>query len=273
MSIAAVFIMWTWTASAGGQEHSTPSLRPGQGFRLAFPDLPPCLFAVKFNPDIPTAVLGSMPSNYSADQSFPLFVYLDGGWGGVGDETAFPRTVIGDEDYIVVNFPLFRKAGFDAHSHLDGMVVGADDYPAVGAAYKTILAKLRNTIPNIDPGRSIMAGHSNGAKTIAVLLSALDQPTLDSFRGFLLVDGGFEWGGYCRTHELKDHHIFFLAGGGNDESDAGRRYIVAWTQAMRAFAEKNAMHRWRFQTVPGHEHEFPPDYFPEIQDWSKSVGL
>ena len=116
-----------------------------------------------------------LPANYSTRGRFPVFLYLAGGTGGAGSEIDVPRSVIGDDDYIVVNFPLFRKPGYDQSSCLDGIIVGADDYPAISAAYKTMLGKLNEMVPNIDSNRSIIGGHSNGAKTVAVLLSALDE--------------------------------------------------------------------------------------------------
>ena len=59
-------------------------LAPGAVIRLAFPDLPPTFFAQRHDLDTETAVLVRLPANYSPERSFPLFVYLDGSYGGNG---------------------------------------------------------------------------------------------------------------------------------------------------------------------------------------------
>ena len=79
------------------------------------------------------------------------------------------------------------------------MIVGFDDYPTISAAYKTIIERLHVEIPNIDTDRSIIGGHSNGAKTVNVLLSSMDETTLATFNGLLFVDGGTEWSSLSAT--------------------------------------------------------------------------
>lgn len=244
-------------------------LKAGQGFRLPFPDLPPTVFANHINPKIQTGFSVHLPENYSKEGKFPLCVYLEGGLGGNGENTQFPRRVIGNEDYIVVNFPLFRKAGYDRSSYLDGIIVGMDDYSTISEMYRVFLEKLNETIPNIDPERSIIGGHSNGAKTACVLLSAMDETALESFRGFFFVDGGFTWSSYCRTKELEDHYILFVVGGGRGQQSSGRKSIVARMDGLRDFANQRGMSNWQFEVVPNREHEFAEEYHEIIRKWAK----
>ena len=248
-----------------------PDLKPNQRFRIPFPDLPPSIFASRVNPKIPTGVFVQLPANYDKASKFPLFVYLSGGDGGNSDSVDFPRQIIGDQDYIVANFPLFRKPGYDRDSYLDGIIVGMDDYQTISNAYALILQKLNQTIPNIDPKRSVIGGHSNGAKTVNVLLSAMDKTALESFRGFFFVDGGFTWSSYCRTNELKNHQILFLVGGGNKDSSLGRNYIVARMKALDEFAKERGRDNWRFVIMPGREHEFASEYHNIIRNWARAI--
>ena len=248
-----------------------PDLKPGTTFRLSFPELPISLFANQTNPKIKTGVSVQLPKNYSRKKKFPLCVYLDGGLGGNGENTALPREFMGKTDYIVASFPLFRKNGYDRESYLNGMIIGFDDYPTISKAYEVILKKLNKTIPNIDPDRSIIGGHSNGAKTVAVVLSAMDETALNSFKGFFLVDGGFTWSSYCRTRELKDHHILFLVGGGRGEKSTGRESVVARMEGLREFAKARKMPNWKFQVVPNHEHEFAEEYHTIIREWARAI--
>src|SRR5437762_2066395 len=62
-------------------------LEPGKVITLTFPELPLTLYAMK-NPAAPRPPTFSvrLPDNYSRDRSFPLFVYLHGGWGNKGSE-------------------------------------------------------------------------------------------------------------------------------------------------------------------------------------------
>ena len=270
LPIGVVMLALLFPLATFGQA-SKPDLTAGQGFRIPLPELPPTLFASQINPEIQTGIDVQLPGNYTREATYPLFVWLDGGLGGNGENTAFPRQLIGDEDYIVASFPLFRKPGYDRSSYLDGIIVGMDDYETISQHYQTILSKLNETIPNIDGSRSIIGGHSNGARTVNVLLSAMDEKALTSFRGFFLVDGGFTWSSYCRTSELKDHHILFVVGGGGEDSTSGRKSIVARMQGLQDFAKDRQMHHWRFEIVPGVEHEFAPEYHPIIRDWARAI--
>ncbi len=56
---------------------------------------------------------------------------------------------------------------------------------------KTIESFIENeVVPNIDPERSAVVGFSNGALTIAVLVSNHDEFVLSHFKAFCLVDHG-----------------------------------------------------------------------------------
>src|SRR5262245_14631264 len=69
-------------------------LEPGKVITLTFPGLPPTLFALK-NPTVsgPTTISIRLPDDYSRERSFPLFVYLHGGWGNKGSEIETPIAI------------------------------------------------------------------------------------------------------------------------------------------------------------------------------------
>ena len=84
-------------------------LEPGKVITLTFPNLPPTLFALK-NPAVsgPTTISVRLPDNYSKERSFPLFVYLHGGWGNKGSEVETPMAMVGKTNYVLASFPSFK---------------------------------------------------------------------------------------------------------------------------------------------------------------------
>ena len=90
-------------------------------------------------------------------------------------------------DFICVSLPLFKRA----YDKKDGGRVSMEDFETVSRAYRTMLQKLYDAVPNTTPERSALGGFSNGAHTVAVLLAGQDEFILSHFRAFYFVDGGF----------------------------------------------------------------------------------
>lgn len=244
---------------------------PGKFLRINFPDLPPTLLAMTTGNDIPTAVSVRLPNDYNADGTFPLYVFLEGGNGGAGSAIGVPMQISsGGNGVIVASFPLFKE-NYDTDQRWP-FVVGVEDLQTVSSAYETILDRLREIIPNIDPNRSIIGGHSNGAKTLGVLLSGLDENILDSFGGFFFIDGGLNWSSINRPNTLGDHHIFFLVGGGRENPTRWRKHSINRIEYFRESAAELGMTRWRFETFDGVGHEFAQEYYEELRTWAKEVG-
>lgn len=244
------------------------SLDPGRTLRLTFPELPKTYAAMGRPGNPPTVCTVRLPDNYSKDKKFPLFVYLEGGRGN-GTNLAVPRAIAGDRDTIVASFPLFRRE-HDENDAWNGLRVAFDDYPVISKAYKAMLDRLRKEIPNIDSARSVMGGNSNGGHTIAILLSMLDQNTLDSFRGFFLIDGGFEWNSYHRTQRLKNTHLLFLVAEG-DKADPYRKLPLVWAETMRLLAKDQGMKNWRFEVMSGLSHGLHREHYPVLKTWMETL--
>ncbi|MCI0632224.1 MAG: hypothetical protein L0Y44_16395 [Phycisphaerales bacterium] len=256
-----------------GAAGAQPALAPGEVIRLTFPDLPPTLFAMVRGQKQPEpAVSIRLPDNYSADRTFPLLVWLGINDGGVGAEIGQPMRIAGRSDYIVANFPIFRRSHDPTVSW--GIAPGADDYPVMAPAYAAIMQRIRATIPNIDPSASIIGGFSNGGHTLAVLLSALDETILKNFHGYFFIDSGFDWTSYKRNAILGERHILYLVGAGAPgETDWWRPDVV---ERVRFF-ERAAKHmgvpagNWRFEVFPGVGHEFPDEYVAIIRKWAVDI--
>lgn len=264
-------VVWLLVLALGGRADAQQELAPGQVLRLEFPELPPTYQAMHAPSAEPTAISVRLPDDYEPGRAFPLFVFLECGYGGSGGNLGVPLRVAGPKGYVAANFPLFRKALEDP-GDASGISIGFDDFETIRNAHTAFLERLRATIPNLDPTRSVLGGHSNGAKTIAILLSALDEDTLASFRGFFLIDGGFEWTSYGRTKRLENHHILYLVGGGAADPPWWREHVVARVKYFRLCAERYGMTRWSFRIMEGRGHEFPPAYHPILREWLAGVG-
>src|SRR5262245_30462544 len=251
-----------------GQE----ALTPGRTLRLEFPGLPPTYQAMWDSTDDKPAVSVRLPDDYAADRTFPLFVHLEGGHGGNGANLRVPLQVTQGKGYVAANFPLFKRLQPDP-SRGWTIAVCPDDAAKIGAAYRAILARLNSEIPNLDPRRSILGGHSNGAHAIAALLSVLDETTLASFGGFYFVDGGLDWSSFKRTEVLEGHSIYFLVGGRDLEGDDDwwRGHLKERAAFLRRGAEWTGMTRWRFEVFDDVGHEFAREYFPKLREWSAGV--
>ncbi len=248
------------------------ALSPGRTLRLEFPELPPTFQAMWDSTDAKPAVSVRLPDDYTAEGAFPLFVHLEGGHGGNGANLGVPLQVTQGKGYVAANFPLFKRLKPDPARSWT-IAVGADDAGKIGPAYRTILERLNTLIPNLDPGRSILGGHSNGAHTVAALLSVLDETTLASYGGFYFVDGGLDWSSFKRTEVLGGHSIFFLVGGRDleGEDDWWRGHLRERAAFLRRGAQWTKMTRWRFEVFDGVGHEFAREYFPKLREWAAAV--
>jgi hypothetical protein len=174
--------------------------------------------------------------------------------------------------YVAANFPLFKRLPPDPGLSWT-IAIGADDAAKIAQAYPTILERVKAAIPNVDASRSIQGGHSNGAHTIAALLSVLDETTLGSFGGFFFVDGGLDGSSYKRTEVLGGHSLLFLVGGGDGRGDEPwRDDLKARATFFRESARTMGMSRWRFEIVDGIGHEFARGYLPTLRDGADGVG-
>lgn len=163
-------------------------LEPNARWHLYFPELPDTLAVMTTGEKQPTQLTVRLPANYSTTGKFPLFIFLNGGNGGFGDRMPVDRSTIGSNDFICCNLPLFTTT---SSTNADPMVVTMEDYEKVSGAYRVMLQKLFDTVPNITRERSAIGGFSNGAHTIGILLERHDEFILQHFQSFALVEGGF----------------------------------------------------------------------------------
>ncbi len=140
-----------------------------------------------------------LPAGYSAEKSYPVLVFLNGGDGGMGGELNMAEPFLGSQDYILCNMPLFKRVVETDKDEVKWSITPADG-PYALAAYQILFAELRRLVPNIDSSRSVLAGFSSGANSVALLLWIGERELLDTFSAFVMVEGGF-WLGRAEDRE------------------------------------------------------------------------
>ena len=188
--------------------------------RITFLDeeLPPNLYSVYTGDDKDSYVQYCLPADYNKGKTYPLILYVPGFHGHPGGNIDNARDIGNGHECIVASLPLFKEH-VDRSEVANGVIVSFSDYPVLSKAYKTILERFYQTIPNVDRTRSSMVGFSNGAITIGVLLSMHDTYLLERFQNFCLVDHGMFHLADLHKSLAKDRRYLILVG---DQEDFGR---------------------------------------------------
>lgn len=174
--------------------------------------------------------------------------------------------IVGKNDYVVATFPLFKKE-IDRDEQWGGIGIDFADLPAVSGAFRAFLDRIRETVPNVDPKTSVLGGYSNGANTLALLLSALDPTTLKSFGRFFFLDAGVDWTGYARYKTLGKCDLLFVVGGGSSAPEWWRPHLLSRVGYYKEVAQRYGASRWKFVVVEGADHSEPAKFFPYVQRW------
>jgi predicted esterase len=238
---------------------SPPSLAPNAVLRFQFSELPATFYSKKTGNKIPAQISAQLPSNYTEAGKYPLFVYLDGGYGSAGDDLAKARAIMGEQDFIAVSLPLFKAGDIPVSAAMP--LVDLTDYIEIGLAYTTMLQKLLDTVPNVDTSRSAICGFSNGGHTIADILIEQGPFFMKTFHSFVLVEGGIPLGAHRELFDTPGFKSirFMMLLGEHPEAQAAIDQFKAQLNASCPGATILAM--------PGVGHEFPEKYYPTVRAW------
>lgn len=214
-------------------------------------DLPPSLYQMVTGANTQPTLSYRLPDNYDPEQRYPLLVYVPGNHGGPGGNIGNALTIAGSSDWVVASLPLFKRS-VDRNEIGGGLIVGFSDYPTIRVAYRALLERLFEAVPNIDPDRSAMVGFSNGAQTIAVLVSSHDEFVLARFRNFCLVDHGMFH--LTDLHKSYSRDARYLILSGDDRQDPGRDLKIRGGQLLQdAWRFIGVDLTFRVMTDTGHE--------------------
>lgn len=237
-------------------------------WQLEFAELPDTLATLASGERQPARLTVRLPATYSREGKFPLFVFLNGGDGGRGDTLPLDRKTVGANDFICVNLPLFKRV----FSKDDGGLVTVDDFGAVSRAYRTMLQRLLDTVPNIIPERSTLGGFSNGAPTVALLLAGHDDFVLRHFCASYFVEGGTPLVANALHRAGMKHCRFLLLRGDRSEAEPERQAFLHVTRTLEFLAKEHALD-FTFVVMRDTGHALPPKYQTLLGQWVRGEKL
>jgi predicted esterase len=242
-------------------------LEPDATVRLEYPDLPDTLETLATGERQPARLTFTLPTNYSRDRKFPVFLFLDGDKGGRGDGLPIPGRKVVPRDFICVALPLFKRA----YRKDEGALITMEDYETLSHAYSVMLQRLYNMVANTTPERSTLGGFSNGGHAVAVLLAGHDKFILDHFRAFYFVEGGF---GPLSANVFLDpamsHCRFLLLHGDRPEAEPEPKMHLA--RALEYVAHEQHVDLTSV-VMRGYGHELPSEYLNLLGEWVRGESL
>jgi hypothetical protein len=217
--------------ASSGAGLSARDLRPGSVIDIPCPeaDFPPTLHRMFTGADEPSGLQVRLPDDFDPSRKFPVLVYVPGFHGGPKGNLGNAMTIAGPKGWIAASLPLFKKT-VNKDEPAGGLPVSFEDYPVLSKAYAMLLGRLFERIPNANRDRSAMVGFSNGALTIAVLVSCHDEFILSHFRNFCLVDHGMAHLTDLHKKGSKDSRFLILAG---DREDYGRSLKIRGAELLQ----------------------------------------
>jgi hypothetical protein len=206
-------------------------IAPGREIEITFPDsvMPPTLYTIMTGtPSVPRLIF-RLPDDYERNRNFPLLLYVPGFHGGPKGNLGNAKKIAGSDGWIAATITLF-KAAVDTSEPSSGIMVSMNDFSVISKAFSVMLGKLYELVPNIDTSKSTMVGFSNGAVTIAVLVSNQDKFILSHFKNFCIVDQGMFHLTDLHKKPARDCRYYVLAG---DKGGYGRDLIVRRTMLLQ----------------------------------------
>jgi hypothetical protein len=140
-------------------------LAPDSTFTITFPELPPTFADLFDHNGIKPMMTVFLPTNYDSSRKHALLIFLGGGTGGTGGNPGVARSLCEEKDFVCVGLPLFKEkvAPPEPGNGLARILIRNPDCKFAWPLYKTMLARLDERVPNLDPAHRILGGFSNGA--------------------------------------------------------------------------------------------------------------
>lgn len=247
----------------------TMKIEPGATLHFEFPELPDTLASMVTGDYQPPRLAATLPENYDPNGRFPLLVFLLPY--GRGEEHPPTRDLIGKQDFICVHLPTFKRS-HDKDEPARGILVSMGDLQAASHAFRTMLQKLFEAVPNIDPERSAIGGFSNGAFATAMLLAGQDEFVLHHFRSFFFVEGANPLAANV-LHKPAMRRNRYLVMRGNDFNGAAVREAEFHLDlALSLFAREYGLDLTLI-VMDGAKHEFPDEYAAQLGQWLRGEKL
>ncbi len=255
--MATAFLVSVAAASSALPAEPATKLVPGHTLTIQFPEMPPTFYAMSQKKDTKAQMTIFLPTNYDPGRKFPLFIFLNGGDGGAGGNPGVARALCQEKDFVCVSVPLFKASDPKAPG---GFIIGAENGKYMWPFFKTMLAKLDQVIPNIDPAHRVLGGFSNGAHATAALLDESGGEIARRFCAFLFVEGG----GKLQHYDLLKGKPFLMVSS-NAKSQPRAQQIC---EAAKTAGAKAAL---VVEDVGA--HDFPRAAYPAVRQWLRGPAL
>lgn len=255
-AVMTLLVVMMAASSALPAEPST-KLTPGSTLTVQFPEMPPTFYAVHQKKNTKAQMTIFLPTNYDPGKRFPLLIFLNGGDGGTGSELGVARSLCQGKGFVCVSMPLFKASD---PNHPGGYIMNAEDSRYMWPFFKTMLARLDEVVPNIDPAHRVLGGFSNGAHATAGLLDESDGEIARRFCAILFVEGG----GRLEHYDLLKGKPFLMVSS-NAKSQPRAQQICDAAKAAGAKAT--------LVVEDVGKHDFPSSAYPAVRKWLRGPAL
>jgi hypothetical protein len=245
-------------------------LIPGKNIEITFaqPDVPHTLFTMMTGTPATPCLTIRLPDDYDSTKIYPLLVYVPGFHGGPKGNIGNAQTIAGPKGWIVASLPLFKES-IDTSEPGGGIIIGFQDYPVISRAYRIILGKIFELVPNIDQAKSALVGFSNGALTIAILVSNQDEFILAHFKNFCIIDHGMFHLTDLHKKHARDCRFLVLVG---DKKDYGRDLKIKGSQLLQE-EWKSLGVNLEYQIMEDTGHEFYNRQMALVGRWLRNEDI
>lgn len=250
--LATALLITTGSAAGALAAETAPQLAAGGTFTFTFPEMPPTFYAMCQKKNDKAQMVVYLPINYHPGRKFPLFLFLGGGDGGLVGSPGVSVSLVERKDFVVVGVPLFKAA--QPNTPEWNYIMNEADGRYMWPLLKTMLAKLEQVVPNIDPTCQVIGGSSNGAHATAALVDGSDGEVARRFSAFLIVEGG----GKMKHYDLLKGKAYLMVSS-NAKSKPRAQQICDAAKAAGA--------RTTFICEDVGKHDFPVAAYPAVREW------
>jgi len=227
---------------------------------LEFPDLATTLWSEALEIPKVTAAGVLLPVNFDPDEKYPALFFMGGAQGDSGFNPKKPRAVVGDEGWISVVLPQFKKdlepMQEDEKNKWSRLFIDTKEGPYIWRQYEPMLEQIFAEFPGIDRDRTVFGGFSNGANTTAALLSNKEsaEGLLYYVRNFIFVEGGMR----IEPAVSLENTAFLLMQGTKD----GRKLLAEAAPRLEAAGADVTL-----LDMPDTGHGFPENEEARAREW------
>lgn len=157
-----------------------PELQPGAVLEMSFPKM-----ADDYNGQ-PAMCHVQLPPDYDPTKKYRLAVWFSGGEGGNQPCRGFYP----ESEYVIMGVPFLKNPPTSKNGFFTDL---ERDYAAVWNNTRTMIDAVLKKVPNVQKGKGILAGYSNGGHTVELCLrvrKAKGTNAEDYFSIFMLSSGG-----------------------------------------------------------------------------------